>query len=384
MDLKHKMEYDMPSKVIDLDGTESLIRALYNPKMLMDPRREIDQDLLDVSFFDNSAIDIQEFKRNIHFGQKLYYTVKEMPNFLEASEVKQLEFKEGIKCGGQLDLDCEIPCGGVRPTYRNGELALDREYGASASHCAKTDMFLPDPTETFMSAFDFSFRSAKMRYVLDVWNKLVEKGVASTVEIVDPILKVAADGKTATHFWDFSDETDANKYIKMLNHAYQYMTHNYKGNFQVFATTHFANSLVEAVASLGLHPGLGLSMEWIRLGDVYRGGMKRFTATPAQLSNVPINILPDHQDYVQKGVNLHPLYTNDSSAQYVVIASSDAIAHMSVGDFTYRSNGSCQAGAIETISRVFWGGSDTIFPEKVLIIKLPIPAISFELEPFCC
>lgn len=381
---RHKDIYDMGNEVIDLDSAEVLVRALYQGRILEDPTT--DATKLDLSFFDNSAVDFSYFQSNIRYGQKLQYYIHEDVKPLDNFESKALTYKDEITCGGQLDLDCAMPCGGNVSSYRTDEFILDKEYFAMAQICWKTEQFRPGvANDSFMGNFQKSFEAAKFGYALDMWNKVVEQGIATKQKTVDTRLAKALEGKLATHFWDLTGLgekalTDG-QVLSAINKAVNYLSMNFKGTFQPFVTSEVAQIVDRYIATSGAHDKLGASLAGVALGSDYHG-MQIVKNLPGILSNTTLNVMPFHSDFMKGKDNKHPLYTPDGENMYILVASRDAFAHFSIDGIEWRNKEDCNA--IEKITKNFYAGGKTVFPEKVIVIKLPRPAFEFEDNIFCC
>lgn len=378
---KYNYTNDMKSKVIDMDTIQPLIRAIYQDRILEDPT--LDENFLDTTFFDNSAIDFGTFDKNIALGQVLTFYKRRDVKPLDNVAVDNLTYKSGITCGGQLELACSIPCGGEAPTFEPDEFRLSKRYAAMAQHCLVTERFMTEVD--FMEQFRKSVEDQKFVYALDVWNKLVGDGIATKQATVDPRLvnaKAPFAGKLAKHFWDLSTIA-ADQQIAAVNAAYRYMTSNFKGSFEVFGTVELAQNIDMAIAQSGFFNSTGNVLSGITLGSVYHG-MITPKVLPAQLSGVKLNIIPSGQNFYKEGKNFHPLYSEDNQSMYVVIASRDAFAHHTIDGGIYKTGGNDCANMVEKITQLWYAGMKTVFPEKVLVIKLAVPAFSLDSFNFCC
>lgn len=380
-DTKYNYTNTMKSKVIDMDTIQPLIRAIYQDRILEDPT--LDESYLDTTFFDNSAIDFATFDKNIALGQVLTFYKRRDVKPLDNVAVDNLNYKSGITCGGQLDLPCSIPCGGEAPTFEMDEFRLNKRYAAMAQHCLVTDRFMTEVD--FMEQFRKSVEDQKFVYALDVWNKLVGDGIATKQAVVDPMIsgaKGALAGKLTKHFWDLST-IQPDQQIAAINLAYRYMTSNFKGSFEVFGTSELASSIDMAIAQSGFFNSTGNVLSGITLGSVYHG-MITPKVLPAQLSGVKLNIIPNGQNFYKAGKDFHPLYSEDDQSMYVVIASRDAFAHHTIDGGIYKTGGNDCANMVEKITQLWYAGMKTVFPEKVLVIKLAVPALSLDSFNFCC
>lgn len=378
---KYNYTNDMKSKVIDMDTIQPLIRAIYQDRILEDPT--LDENFLDTTFFDNSAIDFGTFDKSIALGQVLTFYKRRDVKPLDNVAVDNLTYKTGITCGGQLELACSIPCGGEAPTFEPDEFRLSKRYAAMAQHCLVTERFMTEVD--FMEQFRKSVEDQKFVYALDVWNKLVGDGIATKQATVDPRLvnaKAPFAGKLAKHFWDLSTIA-ADQQIAAVNAAYRYMTSNFKGSFEVFGTTELAQNIDMAIAQSGFFNSTGNVLSGITLGSVYHG-MITPKVLPAQLSGVKLNIIPSGQNFYKEGKNFHPLYSEDDQSMYVVIASRDAFAHHTIDGGIYKTGGNDCTNMVEKITQLWYAGMKTVFPEKVLVIKLAVPAFSLDSFNFCC
>lgn len=377
---KYLPNFDMAAQVIDMDTVAPLVRQLVQDRILESP--VLDAQKLDTTFFDNSAVDFGLFDRRLGFGQEIQFIFRDDVKPLDNFESKDLKYKEDITCGGQLDLDCTIPCGGTTPTFRNGKFRLSRQYAAMAQVCRVTERFITEVE--FMDRFRKSLEAAKLGYSLDVWNKLVSDGLATTAKTLDARIAAMAGVTATTHAWDASTVTP-DKWIPLLNLAHNYMTRTFKGNFAVFATSEFASEIDKAVLRSGIASATNQTINGIELGTDYNG-MYRQKTLPSVLSNVNLNIIPDHADYSKDGVNHHPLYNATGTEMYVVIASRDSFVHHTVENGEYITKGDCnsQDGIIDKITHVFYAGFQTVYPEKVLVIKLKRPELTLEAFDFCC
>ena len=380
-DTKYNFTNTMKSKVIDMDTIQPLIRAIYQDRILED--QTLDENFLDTTFFDNSAIDFGKFDSNIALGQVLTFYKRRDVKPLDNVAVDNLNYKSGITCGGQLDLACSIPCGGEAPTFQMDEFRLSKRYAAMAQHCLVTERFMTEVD--FMAQFRESVEAQKFVYALDVWNKAVSDGIATTQAVKDPRLvnaKGSLAGKLTKHFWDLSTIAP-DQQISAINTAYRYMTSNFKGSFEVFGTTELAQNIDMAIAQSGFFNSTGNVLSGIELGSVYHG-MITPKVLPAQLSGVKLNIIPNGQNFYKNGKDFHPLYSEDDQSMYVVIASRDAFAHHTIDGGVYKTGGNDCANMTEKITQLWYAGMKTVFPEKVLVIKLAVPALSFDSFNFCC
>ena len=167
----------------------------------------------------------------------------------------------------------------------------------------------------FMEQFRKSVEDQKFVYALDVWNKLVGDGIATTQAVQDPRLvnaKGSLAGKLTKHFWDLSTIAP-DQQISAINTAYRYMTANFKGSFEVFGTTELAQNIDMAIAQSGFFNSTGNVLSGIELGSVYHG-MITPKVLPAQLSGVKLNIIPNGQNFY-KMVKTSTHYTRKMTNQ---------------------------------------------------------------------
>lgn len=378
---KYLPTFDMPSTVLDMDVMEPLVKQLVQDRILESPL--IEADKLDTSFFNNSLVDFGAFDRNLGYGQEIQFRFREDVKPLENAEASDLTYKEDINCGAQLDLSCTIPCGGTAPTWKTGRFRLSRQYAAMAQICRVTEPFMTEVD--FMTEYRRSMEAAKLMYSLDVWNALVRDGLATQAKTLDSRIAGSADFNAATHAWDASGVT-SDKWLPLLNIAYNYMNRTYKGEFSMFAPSEIALELDKAILKSGIAGATRQTISGIQLGTDYNGMVRR-KELPSLLSNVSLNIIPEHNDYTDaQGVNHHPLYSENSEDMYVVIASRDAFVHHTVNGITRTTLGDCNSpdGIIDKITSVFYAGFATVHPEKVLVIKFTRPAFTLEAFDFCC
>jgi hypothetical protein len=362
--------FDLPFKarsaapaVVGPDNIYEYMRQIWQPGIL---EHKFRQNLLLWAF--NAPVE-DGWMNNLSVSHSARITFKKWMNPLQRVRVAELQYKSGVECPKQLDLDCVIPPAGPLDDYEQVDVDFRFEYSIRADVCVKTRKLTLGEVE---SNYSESLEAVSYRRAIDAWTALAEQIIASGSPTLIPSF-VTKLGAT-----NYLDAGTADVY-QTLTTVFSYMGRvhpDFKSNFLITVHPDIALDLANSCDNTCLaYNTTGVRQDWIDRDDTAFGSFEKMFDLP-RWRGIQVLIAPDDvamHNATPNGDNFNPWENDDGTKVRAIIAARDSFWTKTVQLMDKTMFNPTVDNPVQSIVEIWIGGDKLIYPERTYLVEFDRP-----------
>lgn len=297
-------------------------------------------------------------------SQSIRLRYKDYQNPFDVVGVKPVEYKDGVSCPAQLDVDCGT-CISTENSWRYADVLYKNEFQVGIQWCVKQEKLLYQDAE---SRWNESVEAATTVQSTVGWSELICQAIDEAATTLLPAFR----NVFPTHYFDAGSADQYDTLTQVFNYMKRVYGGRFNSDFVIVAHPQLELDLANINSNWHQYDKTGIPTAQANTDVFVAGGFSPMTLLPRNWGH-PILIAPDVVDWHPStgslsGSNLSPFENADGSKYYVVIVSKRAYFHgaITLMDKTYFPP-NCADGK-ESIQQVWMSYYKLLFPKEIFVV----------------
>lgn len=345
------------------DVIREYMRQVWTPEVL---EHKFAQNLLLSAF--NAPVE-DGWANNLAVSHSARITFKKWLNPLLRVAVSKLNYKDGVSCPKQLDIDCTIPKAGPIDDYEQVDVDFRYEYSIRIDTCVKTRKLTLNEAE---EQYAESVQAVGYRRAIDAWNSLADQIIASASPLLIPAF---TNRLGATNYIDAGAADFYETASNVFNYLGRVFGPRFKSDFLITIHPDLALDIQVNHSDLLSYDKTGIVQDWLNVNQSAFGTFDVLPSLP-RWRGLNILIAPDDVAFhngTPGNVNMSPWENAAGTKVRMIVASRRSFWTKSVQLMDKTIFAATAENPIESMAEIWIAGDKLLYPEETFLVEFDRP-----------